>query len=484
VRELSQKALGRVRDALYALEPKGEYSSTERREFWKKILFDGGLATAFTDVAATYDFNWADIIAHLHTGKFGAQNQTFATLIPPSIGEMYLNKLVVFALEQSTDTPMEEGIRESLRDDGYPISGGSQTRVPAERAELSKKEAPFDVFISHATEDNSYVEPLVSALESAGIRVWFDKTTLEWGDDLRSSIDRGLENSRFGIVIFSKAFLEKKKWTEYELNSLFALEQSRRKVILPIWHGITRVDLVQYSPSFADRHAKVSSSTDSYKDIVESLLKMLGRSKSQERSLVNGTILPLPEGHSITFSGQQLLRRARKWRAWLGGGTAIALATLVVTVFPAESHDFAVKLLHSPVTAWNWMTKREVVPKRYTSFSVTGSFQQGYSIDKDSTILIDGETGYEMDANITVLGPNGSKEVFTAKPNYGIESIYQWQNQGSLGGSLDFQFKPRTFAGFTGGKLTNSAYWTPALNHNVDSSDTILRPIATSDTPP
>ena len=89
-----------------------------------------------------------------------------------------------------------------------------------------------------------------------------------------------------------------------------------------------------------------------------------------------------------------------------------------------------------------------------------------------------------MDANITVLGPNGSKETFVAKPNYGIESMYQWRNQGSLGGSLDFQFKPRTFAGFTRGKLTNSAYWTPALKHNIDSSDTILRPIATSDTHP
>jgi hypothetical protein len=109
----------------------------------------------------------------------------------------------------------------------------------------------FDVFVSHATEDKPYVEPLVKALEAAGIRVWFDKTTLEWGDDLRSSIDRGLANCRYGIVVFSKTFLGRKKWTEYELNSLFALEQSSRKVILPIWHGISRADLIQYSPAFA-----------------------------------------------------------------------------------------------------------------------------------------------------------------------------------------------------------------------------------------
>jgi hypothetical protein len=347
VGELSQKTLGRVRDALYALEPEGEYSSAERREFWRNILFDEGLATGFIDIAATYDFNWTNILPHLYTGKFGTQNQTFATLIPPSVGELYLNKLVVFALEQNKDTPMEEGIRKSLRDDGFAISSGSQTRVPPERAELPTKETPFDVFISHATEDKPYVEPLVKALEAAGIRVWFDKSALEWGDDLRSSIDRGLANCRYGIVVFSKAFLGRKKWTEYELNSLFALEQSSRKVILPIWHGITHADLIQYSPAFADRLAKISS-TDSYGDIVESLLEMLGRSKSQESHIANGTLQSVPEpmqakakasadastgstgenpprvdafaedleqqtrqavGYSMTFSGQQLLRQ-------------------------------------------------------------------------------------------------------------------------------------------------------------------------------
>jgi hypothetical protein len=134
----------------------------------------------------------------------------------------------------------------------------------------------FDVFISHSSVDKPYIAPLVSALEAAGISVWFDKTTMEWGDSLRSEIDRGLAACRYGIVVFSKAFLKKKKWTEHELNALFAREKPGKKVILPIWHGITRDDLIEYSPAFADRLAK-NSITDSYADIVESLLLMLGR---------------------------------------------------------------------------------------------------------------------------------------------------------------------------------------------------------------
>ena len=119
---------------------------------------------------------------------------------------------------------------------------------------------------------------LENALRVAGISVWFDKTRLEWGDDLRSAIDRGIKNCRYGIVIFSKAFLAKKKWTEYELNSLFARESAGKKIILPIWHGITRDDLLEYG-AFADRIAIVSVQ-ESADEIVGNLRRMLGRTSS------------------------------------------------------------------------------------------------------------------------------------------------------------------------------------------------------------
>jgi hypothetical protein len=67
-------------------------------------------------------------------------------------------------------------------------------------------------------------------------------TTSSWngGDTLRGAIDRGLVDSRYGIVVLSPAFLKRKKWTEHELDGLFAREQSGNKVILPIWHNIKR----------------------------------------------------------------------------------------------------------------------------------------------------------------------------------------------------------------------------------------------------
>jgi hypothetical protein len=136
-----------------------------------------------------------------------------------------------------------------------------------------------EVFISHASEDKPYVEPLARALEAAGVSVWYDKTSIGWGDDIRSSIDNGLLNCDYGVVVFSKAFLGKKKWTEYEVTALFGLETVARKRILPIWHDVTYEDVLKYSPALAQRRAK-SSVDDSNEEIVYGVLSMLGRARS------------------------------------------------------------------------------------------------------------------------------------------------------------------------------------------------------------
>ncbi len=193
--------------------------------------------------------------------------------IPEDSRDDWFARLARLLLDRVVDSPTAPSSNDSFQD--------RSARLPVEepRKSLQEKEESqqADVFISHATEDKPYVEPLVKALQTAGVRVWYDRATLEWGDELRTSIDRGLASCRFGIVVFSKAFLGQKKWTEYELNALFAREKANKKVILPIWHGVTHDDLLLYSPAFADRLAKISSSDD-YNSIVSALLKMLDRS--------------------------------------------------------------------------------------------------------------------------------------------------------------------------------------------------------------
>ncbi|MCI0618518.1 toll/interleukin-1 receptor domain-containing protein [bacterium] len=113
----------------------------------------------------------------------------------------------------------------------------------------------YDVFISHASEDKTEVaSPLAYHLVKNGLRVWIDDFELTLGDSLRRSIDRGLTESRFGIIILSPKFF-KKEWPKRELDGLFARDDGTEKVILPIWHKITKDDVIKVAPTLADKLA-------------------------------------------------------------------------------------------------------------------------------------------------------------------------------------------------------------------------------------
>lgn len=115
-------------------------------------------------------------------------------------------------------------------------------------------ENKIKLFVSHASEDKvTFVEPLVDALRQH-FEVWYDKYVLKIGDSLRDSIDRGLREADYGVVVLSPNFFHVKKvWTANELNALFALETSSRKIILPIWLHVGRDEVAKYSPMLADR---------------------------------------------------------------------------------------------------------------------------------------------------------------------------------------------------------------------------------------
>lgn len=117
----------------------------------------------------------------------------------------------------------------------------------------------YDLFISHASEDKEeLVRPLAISLEKLGVKVWYDEFTLKVGDSLRKSIDAGLSNSRFGTVVLSSSFFAK-NWTQYELDGMTAKEMDGRKMILPIWHKVTKNEVLKFSPTLADKVALNSS---------------------------------------------------------------------------------------------------------------------------------------------------------------------------------------------------------------------------------
>ncbi|MFQ2538603.1 toll/interleukin-1 receptor domain-containing protein [Aeromonas caviae] len=138
------------------------------------------------------------------------------------------------------------------------------------------EEIGYDAFISHASEDkDDFVRPLAGILKEYGFRIWYDEFKLEIGDSLRESIDKGLVTSRYGIVVLSPKFLDK-NWTKYELNSLVAREIEGKKVILPIWHNVTRQQVMQYSPMLADKLA-LSSENMAINEIAKKVCRALAK---------------------------------------------------------------------------------------------------------------------------------------------------------------------------------------------------------------
>src|SRR5262245_53890612 len=113
----------------------------------------------------------------------------------------------------------------------------------------------WDIYISYAWEDKDEVaRPLANELIGLGLRVWYDEFTLHLGDSLRRTIDRGLKESRYGVIILSRSFFSK-SWPTRELDALWSREISGPPVLFPIWHNVTREEVQRYSPILADRVA-------------------------------------------------------------------------------------------------------------------------------------------------------------------------------------------------------------------------------------
>jgi hypothetical protein len=98
-------------------------------------------------------------------------------------------------------------------DEAFSMHTGLMLRLTAddfEQSDVAPDDIGYDAFICHASEDKkSIARPLAAALDELRFRVWYDEFELKVGDSLRQSIDKGLVNSRYGIVILSKAFFAK-----------------------------------------------------------------------------------------------------------------------------------------------------------------------------------------------------------------------------------------------------------------------------------
>ncbi|MEM0983120.1 MAG: toll/interleukin-1 receptor domain-containing protein [Planctomycetota bacterium] len=162
-------------------------------------------------------------------------------------------------------------------------SGSSVSYTPSEVRALTPVRQTFekrtslpglrDIFLCHAWDDRAgAAKELHDLLESSGISVWFSEKDVGLGTPLLRAIDKGLANSRIGIVLVTPALLNRlpeESIADKELSALLAQD-----VLVPVVHNTTYEDLREVSPLLASRSG-LSTAEDSMTVVATKLAELV-----------------------------------------------------------------------------------------------------------------------------------------------------------------------------------------------------------------
>lgn len=130
-----------------------------------------------------------------------------------------------------------------------------------------------DIFLCHAWDDRQgSAKELYNLLISKGVSVWFSEKDVTLGEPLMRAIDKGLANSRIGLVLVTPAFLlrlPKEGIADKELSALL-----HRNQLVPIVHNTTYEALREVSPLLGSRSG-LDTAEESMSDIASKLAELV-----------------------------------------------------------------------------------------------------------------------------------------------------------------------------------------------------------------
>jgi hypothetical protein len=121
-------------------------------------------------------------------------------------------------------------------------------------ADTTERKAAWSLYIElvNASEDKKFVSELVSRLEKACYRVWYDERSLKVGDKLEEEIDKGIKASSFAIVVISRNYFSPDKvYTLMEFNNILPADK-----IIPIFYQIDKTEFEQEYPDYYNEISK------------------------------------------------------------------------------------------------------------------------------------------------------------------------------------------------------------------------------------
>lgn len=130
-----------------------------------------------------------------------------------------------------------------------------------------------DIFLCHAWEDRkTTAKNLTDLLVGNGTSVWFSENEVLLGSNLLREIDKGLANSRVGIVLVTSSFLKRIQGNgiaDKELSALLSRDQ-----LIPVLDGVTFEELFSVSPLLASRSG-LNTSEETMEDIANKLSEVV-----------------------------------------------------------------------------------------------------------------------------------------------------------------------------------------------------------------
>jgi hypothetical protein len=136
-----------------------------------------------------------------------------------------------------------------LKRKGRELGQRVQFRSADHAEERSRFENPL-AFISHDSRDKDVARRIAIGLQRLLCPVWYDEFSLVVGENLRNSIENGLKRCNKCVLVLSPHFFSNGGWTKKEFDSIFTREiVEQRQLLLPVWHGVTKESVYEYSPS-------------------------------------------------------------------------------------------------------------------------------------------------------------------------------------------------------------------------------------------
>ena len=130
-----------------------------------------------------------------------------------------------------------------------------------------------DVFLCHAWDDRQgAAKELHDLLESLDVSVWFSEKDVVLGTSLLREIDKGLANSRVGVVLVTPGLLHRLRGesiADKELSALLA-----RDLLVPVVHDTTYEALREVSPLLGSRSG-LSTAEDSMANVAGKLAELV-----------------------------------------------------------------------------------------------------------------------------------------------------------------------------------------------------------------